>query len=403
MKTPDATRSELRFVTTESVILGGLLGAALMVLSVHTWMHGHHLVHDAIGETLWTAIYLTMVVAFCDFLLPTFFVNRPRLSIFCMVFMCGHVSLFFDSFAVVLLLNGLTIHKFTLVATKYDHRFNAFAFKTICAYCALTVGGGFYIGELWGLPYFISSGLDNPLAGLPLLLVLTPYCCILSLVAAYKFPVRIESVPFTRKQIIGTVEICAMLAVIILTHRPFFCLALLLLYSALTCRTVKLVKETLHELQHGAANAIGLILIAMIILHLPGTKEWCGENIKGPFVWVLASISSPFAGAMVQGAPDNLSLFYLNLSLIMLGAPMFVSSSLVAIVVFRDTLQYIDLPPFMKPVAALLGGKKNGGTVQEAVAYTLLVIPMNVGLAALLFVANYCDIFATTYRFISGG
>lgn len=81
---------------------------------------------------------------------------------------------------------------------------------------------------------------------------------------------------------------------------------------------------------------------------------------------------------------------------------MFVSSSLVAIVVFRDTIRYVDLPATMKPVAALLGGKKHEGTIQEAVAYTLLVIPMNVGLAVCLFFANYFDIFATTYRLISG-
>ena len=102
-------------------------------------------------------------------------------------------------------------------------------------------------------------------------------------------------------------------------------------------------------------------------------------------MFIGAAISSPFAGAMAP-APGDLAEFYWNLSLIMLGAPMFVFSSLVAIVVFKNQIVRDDMPSWMRTVATAIGFR--GAYVPEAIAYTLLVIPMNLGLAVLLIIAN---------------
>jgi hypothetical protein len=387
---------EAKFVTTEAIILGLILGPLIMALSIYTWINGEHLVHDAINETLWVAIYLTMVVAYCDFKMPTFFASsHPRLAVFCLAFLCGHVSMFFDSFAVVLLLTTITLAPLP-TGTRYKFKFNAFAIKTICAFNALTVGGAFYIGELWGLPYFISSGMDNPLAGLPLLVVVTPYCILTSILAARLFPVKIEPVSFTKDQWVATIEIVFFLTLIIVTHRPFLCLGALMFYSAMRGRTVYMVKQVLHEMEHGALTALGLILAALLIQQFPGTKEIFAKVMDGPMIMLCASVSSPLAGAMTPGAAGDLSVFYQNLSWIMLGAPALVSSSLVAIVVFRETLDYEDLP-----LALQLFAKKEKGVMQEALAYSVLAIPMAAILGLLLLAANYQDIFADLYRMMS--
>lgn len=391
----------MKFLTTEGIVIGVLLGGLLVTWSVITEFIGHHhIIHeeDAIQETLWTAVFLTMVVAYCHFKLPTPFARtRPVLALFTLGMLCGHVSLFFDSFAVVLLLTTLTLT--AAQASKHSHNYNAFAVKVICSHAALTVGGGFYIGELWGLPYYISSGYDNPIAGLPLLAVLTPYCAFTSFVMAKLHPVKIEPVHFDKKQWRGTIEIAVLLTLIIVTHKPVFCIGALLVYAALTGTMNRMVHNTLHELGSGAFSALGLIMAALVIQQLPGTKEWFAEHLRGANIFFVSMLSSPFAGAMTEGSRD-LDTFYANLSWIMAGAPMFVSSSLVAIVVFRDTLHYADLPNWVKPLARPFRNSESH-IVSEAIVYTLMIVPLNAGLALCLWLANMSGIFPAIYRWLS--
>lgn len=389
MENKDEAILQRKFITAESVILGLLLGGLLILVSYLGQKNSTPLVRTPVSETIWVALYLTAVVSFCSFKLPTLFTSRPRLAYFTLSMLCGHVSLFFDSFAVILLLNTITMLPFP--AARFSHRFNAFCFKAICAFNALTVGGGFYIGELWGLPYFISSGMDNAIAGFPLLLVLTPYCLVTSLLVARFFPVKIEPVKMDRGQLVGAAEIVFFLSVIIITHQTFLSLGLLLLYSVLKKETFKLVHNLMHELRGGAANALGLIMVAWLIQQIPGTTQWFASKIQGGWIFVLSSISSPFAGAMVAGA-ETPGEFYRNISLLMLGAPMFVSSSLVAIIVFRDTLAWEDLPKQIRWLAS-----KKEGVLQEAVAYTLLVLPLVITLGGLLYLANSSGLFVAAY------
>lgn len=381
-----------KFISTEGIILGVIIGGLMIALAVMKWRQGQELVEAAIGQTMVIAVYLTIVVAHAGFKMPTFFANSaPRLAAFMLAFLCGHVSLFFDSFAVVLLLSTLAFMPFP--GARYQHAFNAFAFKAICAFNALTVGGGFWVGELWGVPYFVSSGMTDPVAGLPLLIVATPYCALTSLIAAFMFPVKMEKAPFDTKQVKACAYFIAFLLLLLLTHRPVFCLGVLLIVSALTGKTVKMVADTLHELGTGAISALGLIGAAMLTQAIPGATEWFAQHLQGGWVFLGASISSPFAGAMLEGANGNLEIFYQNLSLLMLGAPMFVWSSLVAIVVFKESISYEDLPRWLTPFAS-----EKKGLMQEAVAYTALVVPLNAGLAALLYAGNASGIFVAAYK-----
>jgi len=374
------------FVNTEAVVLGILLGGLLTGYAGWAFFTEQHLLHSAVEETLWTAFYLTFLVGYVEFSYPTLFTKRPRLAIFTLCFVAGHISLFFDSFAVILLFSTLV---FTSLSRSKSPAYNAFSVKSVAAFNALTVGGAFYLGELWGLPYYISSGFDFPVSGLPLLLVLTPYCILTSLYAARSFPIKVEPVKFDREQLIKAIEFATFLVLLIWTHSPFLCMGLLLLYSAVHGKTQILMRNGLHEIQEGAAAALGLILAALIIQQIPGTEEWVAAHVQGPWILVLAAVSSPFAGAMIPGA-NNPHQFYVNLSWIMLGAPLFVSSSLVAIVVFKEQLAFSDLPRWMQRLPWIT----KRGFAQEAEAYTLLMIPLTIGLAVFMFIGNYFDIFA---------
>lgn len=390
---PELSQGQRRIITTESIILGFLLGAVL-IWWAFPWKDGHishgpvHL--SATVETLLVALYLTMVVAYCGFKMPTFFTRSNFWSTFALVVFAGHISLFFDSFAVILLLSTGIV----FFPTQTPNNFNAFAVKAMAAFAALTVGGGFYLGELWGLPYYITAGLDNPNAGWPLLLVLTPYSIVLGLIAGAAFPVQIQAAPFDRKQAMAGAEFVVALLAIIITHNPFFCIGLVFLYSAISPLwygmrghkdTLDLVHRTAHELTDGGLNALGLIMLAVLIQQIPGMGEMITAKLHGLGLFVGAAISSPFAGAMVA-PPASLEEFYWNLSLIMLGAPMFVFSSLVAIVVFTNQIRREELPSWMLIPARAIGFR--GPYVPEAIAYTLLVIPMNIGLAVLIILAN---------------
>ncbi len=134
-----------------------------------------------------------------------------------------------------------------------------------------------------------------------------------------------------------------------------------------------------HEIQDGAQNALGLILLAVII-QAAGWAPIIQPLLEGFGLFAAAFISSPFAGAMVAPASD-LTEFYQNLSLIMLGAPLFVFSSLVAIVVFTRSLNFRDLPQWLRSVLSWIPGIRGKSQVQEGVVYTVLVIPMLIGLA----------------------
>lgn len=381
------------FLNTEAVVLGLLLGTLLTAFAGQAYFSGHHLIETPVEETLWTALYLTFLVGYVQFQYPTLFTSRPRVSIFVLCFVAGHVSLVFDSFAVILLFSTLTF--LALESTDPNPRFNSFAIKVIASFNALTVGGGFYLGELWGLPHYISSGYDFPSSGLPLLLVLTPYCALTSLLAARRFPVKVENIPFDRVQLEKTIEFGTGLVLLIWTHSPFLCIGALLLYSALRGQTQRLVFNGLHEIREGAASALGLILAALIVQKFPGSEEWVATHIQGPWIMLLASISSPFAGAMIAPA-TTLHEFYVNISWLMLGATLFVSSSLVAIVVFKEQLAFSDLPRGMQRMPWIA----KRGLVQEAEIYTLIMLPLTAGLGVVLWFANRFDLFVAAYNWL---
>jgi len=374
------------FLSTEQIVIGFFLGMIMTFWAGKALYLGVSLTGSPVVETLLVAVYLTMLLAYCQIKIPVFFSDRPRLSTFVLVMMCGHVSLFFDSFAVVLLLSTGIV--FLPIAGE-KNTYNQFVVKTFSAFAALTVGGGFYLGELWGLPWFISNGLNNPLAGFPILLILTPYCVLLGLIAAAFCPVKMQKVEFDSQQVRGVIEFIVGLLLIISTHSPYLCIGVLLMYAALSKRTIYLIDNFVHELKDGALNAIGLILIACVLVNA-GLVHYIQPYLEGGGLLLAAAISSPFAGA-VAAPVDNLYDFYVGLSLLMIGAPMFVFSSLVAIVVFKNHISFHDTPHAIRKICRMIGIKKEG--VSEAVLYSIVVLPLNVVLALLLYVANTSGLF----------
>ncbi len=385
-----------QYLNTSTIILGILLGGVLTAYWGWVFFTHQHIAHSPIEETLLTAVYLTFLVGYIQFKYPTFVPGKPLFALFLLSVLAGHVSLFFDSFAVILLFNTLS---FVALEATRSVRFNAFVNKVVASLNALTVGGAFYLGELWALAYYIASGYDFPTAGFPLLVVLTPYCLLASGIAAWKFPVKVEHVPFDREQRVKAVEFTVGLVLLIWTHSPFLCLGVLLLYSGLHGHTQKLLENGLHELKEGAMVALGLIGVAwgaQLLLGIwPGSKEVVANFLNGPAILFFSALSSPLTGAMLSPA-ESLQEFYTNLSWVMLGAVMLVSSSLVAIVVFRNTLSYEDLPRVLQG----LPGVKQRGAIQEAWVFTIVMIVLAGGLAGPLWLFNSQGWFVAIYNWM---
>lgn len=371
-----------KFLSMEGIIIGLLLGFSLVYWGWTNYLSHTAIVETAVAETLLVAAYLTMLVSYVGYKLPVFFPNSPRLSTFCLIVFSGHVSLLFDSFAVVMLLAGGIL----FIDMGPGSKFNQFVVKVVASFNALTVGGGFYLGELWGLPWFITNDQANLVAGFPILIAATPVCIITAWIASLVVPVKMEQTKMDSVQVRAGIEFVLGLVIIIYTHSAILSIGVLLVYTALRGETPKLLEKTLHELKDGAAVALSLILLALV-LTLAGIATIIQPYLSGSGMFWGAVVSSPFAGAIAP-AVETLEEFYWGLSYLMLGAPMFVSSSLVAIMVFKDTVRYEEMPDWAKKTFGWVPGMKSRGHAQEAVLYTLIVIPMAVLLAVALWIVN---------------
>ena len=374
------TQTKKTILSMEGTVLGFLVGSAMIYLGLQGYMAHESILKSAVAQTLGVAVFLTMLVSYCGLKIPVFFPRSPKLSTFCLIFFAGHISLLFDSFAVVLLLaTGITF-----IDLGSESRFNQFVVKAVASFNALTVGGGFYLGELWGLPWFITNEQANLVAGFPILLAATPVCIVTAALAALFTPVKMEGTRFDTNQALAMTEFVVGLGVIIFSHESVLSIGVLLVYTALRGKTKVLLEKTLHELGDGAAVALGLIFLALL-LTASGVASIIQPYLTGWMMLPAAMISSPFAGAMAP-AVNTLEDFYWGLSYLMLGAPMFVFSSLVAIMVFKETVRYEELPKWARKSFGWIPGFKERGHMQEAVLYTLIIIPQVLLLAAALWV-----------------
>lgn len=385
-------KSSRQWLSWEALILGFLTGPLLIAWGWRYVSVGDYILHVSIEATLAVALFLTVLVAFCGFKMPVFFTRSPFWGTVSLIVFCGHISLLFDSFAVVLLLNEGVLFS-VVVGSAFSQRFKVFVIKVAAAVCALTVGGAFWIGELWGLPYYITNQMTGVLDGLPLLVVLTPFNIAVALLFAWLFPVKVEPVEFDTQQKIAAFEFVTGLVLLIITHEPLFCLGVLLTYVALTGKMVYLYRELVHEFTSGTHNAIFLVVF-MVLLFDAGYAQMVQSYLEGWILGIAAVISSPAAGGLAPPAKD-LYGFYVGLSWLMLGAPMFVFSSLVAMIVFRDSLDYDELPKLLQFFAS-----KEKGVMQEALAYTVVAIPLIVFLAILLYFANTTGLFVAVAEWL---
>jgi hypothetical protein len=385
----------------ENIIVGMGLGGLLMLWSVWAQLTDHLPEFSSTLEAFFLASVLTAVVAWIPFQMPTPFARHsPFWAQVTLGVLAGLISLFFDSFAVVLLLakiNTLPMHD----GINGRHRFNEFAFRAVASFNALTVGGAFYLGELWGLPYYIASHMDTWWTGLPVLPFVVVYCVAVSLAAAWLFPVRIEA-PLVQSpgRWLATFEMVSILLTIIVTHNTALAAGLLLVWSAVVRRdTHGLIQRTAHEVHDGGANALALILCAIVVQQLPGTGEWVANLTQSGTGWgtvALAAMSSPFAGAMLPAA-ESPEQFYTGLTNLMVGAPLFVWSSLVAIMVFKSHVAWEDIP-----MPDSWKHWRVSETVSEYLLYSFIAVPLAVGLGVVLEIAHLSGVIMYFYHLIGG-
>lgn len=88
-----------------------------------------------------------------------------------------------------------------------------------------------------------------------------------------------EKVTFTKQQTKGIIEFTVGLLLIVITHSAFLCIEILL------------IEVFVHELKDGALNAIGLILIACVIINA-GLVQYIQPHLDGVGLFIAAAISS---------------------------------------------------------------------------------------------------------------
>ena len=414
----DSTKKYPRsYINMEAIVIGLLLGGLLITIDgIIPWFmtHSGPMVHEPIRETALLAVWLMAVVAFCGFELPTFFAKKrthmfgrevpawvtaffARLAVFTLLYMCGQISWGFDSFAVILLLLKL---KFIPYEGKmfFSHRFSVFVVMCIATMNALTAGSSIFTGELWAVAHYLASGMGFFESGLPMAVVMIPYTVLTSLIGALLFPVRIQHVPFDKKQWVATLSFSVFLATYIFTHRIVFSVGVFLLYVSATGQVKRMIEGLLHELREGGFVAFGIVLAALCIkVGIPGSMEWFAANVTGWKISVLSFISSPFAGAVI--APStSYQMLYENISWLSLLCGGAVSSSLVGIMVFRNRIDVQDLPRILRGIP----GISRGPYAQEAMVYMLVVAVLIAILAPMLYVANTSGILAEAGEYIMG-
>jgi hypothetical protein len=392
--------SERPITTMENIVVGVMLGGVLTGWSAWAQVSGTLPHFSPTVETFFLAAVLTAVVAWIPFQIPTPWAEtRPWLAQVALGVIAGVVSLFFDSFAVVLLIANIATSPAANVSDG-RHRFNEFAFRAVASFNALTVGGAFYIGELWGLPYYISSHMDRWWTGIPLMSFVIPYCVMTSVLAASLVPVRFRPAKAESGNALATFEMIGILLVIITTHNTALGAGILLLWSALVRRdTNGLIQKTAHEVQAGGANALALIAAAIVVQQLPGVTAVVArltEDGAGPGTVALAAVSSPFAGAMLPPAGPPVQ-FYHGIANLMVGAPLFVWSSLVAIMVFKSHVAWADLP-----LPERMHRWKLSESVAEYALYSVIAVPLAFGLWIVLTLALRSGAITALYASLAG-
>lgn len=284
---------------------------------------------DHIFDTLLVTIYLMAIVG-------TKTVFLPIMRSWKMTTFGGKLSMVTDSFVIILAYKKLIAKDNQITRIELN-------FLNLAMISALSVGAAFFIGELYGLPYYIHHGLDKVLqSGLPMLLSLWPL--LLALAAATKVIADFKPQGTKKFDPRNTVELVFFVGLLILTHDVLLSMGLFLLYEsnfwgADGPRYV--IRNLNEELQHGGFMALGLIVLALGVRMTP-IGNWIAEA-EGLQITFAAMVSSPLTGALLVS--HSLPEFYEKLGYLIGGAFLAPWSSLVGVMVLkpRQWLSYFML------------------------------------------------------------
>ena len=306
--------------------LGGL---ALLTFSFFVTITDH------IVDTLIVTVYLMAIVG-------TKSIFLPYMRSWKMVTFGGKLSMVTDSFVIILAYKKL-VAKDKVVTNK------ELIFLNMAMIAALSVGAAFFIGELYGLPYYIHHGLDKVLqSGLPMLMSLWPLLATLAVVTR----LYADFVPQAVKRLDprNTLELVFFVALLIFSHDVLLCMGLFLVYEANFWGEAgpKYVTHNLvEELRGGGYLALGLIILALAIR--PTVLGQMIQESDGLMITFWAMVSAPLTGALLVA--HDLGEFYEKLGYLIAGAFLAPWSSLVGVMVLRPR-QYISYFLFSIPLAS---------------------------------------------------
>lgn len=309
-----------------TLTLGGL---ALFAASLRITIKDH------IFDTLLVTVYLMMIVG-------TKSIFLPYIRSLWMTATGSTMSSVTDSFVIVLAFKKMIVRDHQTTRRELD-------FLNLAQIGALSFGAIFFIGELYGLAFYIHHGLDKVLqSGLPMGLSLVPL--LVALIITTRALADFTPEAFKKFDLRNTLELIFFVGLLIFTHDVLLSAGLFLLYEANFWGAngpKYVVNNLVEELRHGGFMALGLIIAALAIRPTPlGSMI---ENSDGLMITFWAMLSSPLTGALLVA--HDLGDFYEKLGYLIGGAFLAPWSSLVGVMVLRPH-QYLRYFLFSIPFSA---------------------------------------------------
>ncbi len=290
---------------------------------------------DHIFDTLLVTLYLMAIVG-------TKSIFLPYVRSLWMTATGSTLSSVTDSFVIILAFKKLIARDQKITIRELD-------FLNLAQIGALSFGAVFFIGELYGLPYYIHHGLDQVLqSGLPMLMSLGPL--LVSLIVMTRRLADFTPMAAKKFDPRNTLELIFFVGILILTHDVLLSAGLFLVYEANFWGAggpKYVVNNLVEELRHGGFMALGLIILALAVRPTPLGNLIA--NADGIWITASAMLSAPLTGALLVA--HDLPEFYEKLGYLIGGAFLAPWSSLVGVMVLRPN-QYLRYFMFSIPFSA---------------------------------------------------
>ncbi|PIQ91660.1 MAG: hypothetical protein COV70_02535 [Parcubacteria group bacterium CG11_big_fil_rev_8_21_14_0_20_39_22] len=302
-----------------------------------------------VGQVIILIIYLGLLVGIAPIPLPVF---RRKFS---QVFFAGLLSGVLDSYIVLdqsrrlrTVENGQDEEGVMNSLSDQEVKGERAKFLVLLTLAALIGGLIIWFGEVYAAGLYNNNGRTGVLSAL---YVIPPVLVFLTMLGLHAERLAIRVVP-NKSSVFKTrdvVEFGAGIILLLVTHNPLFCLAVLLVYSVITRQDERLLNVWKY---HTEVNVMLVLLLALV------AGSWLVLNVvdrfgigSGEFAPVLvAGVQSVLWGPLYNDPSVN---FWIMITTLSTGALLLPISSLVGVMLFKTGWQWLIYIRYSIPYAVL--------------------------------------------------